>query len=120
MPFFYKFGYHLNNIFHMIRHSWIYISMTYMKCIHHLKICFNISIRNSFPVSFFTLSFINNFIIYISEILYKLHFITYMNKIASYNIPCHSRTSISNMWMIIWRHATYINLHLTGCHRHKQ
>ena len=110
---------HLKDIRNMCRYAWVYIGTFHTERIHYFKIAIDITISNYIPCHAFSIRCIYDFIIYISEVLYICHFISYMFHVATNHVPCYKRTGITNMRMIVWCYTTYIHFCFPCCYRRK-
>ena len=108
---------HRDDIFDMRRNTWINISPLNAKSIHYFKIAIDITVCNSIPRYTLTIRCVDDFIIYISKVLYISYFITYMFHVSTNYVPSYERTCVANMRMIIWCNTTYIHFCLTWCNR---
>lgn len=109
----------MDNIIHVFGNPRIYISTAYMKGIHNLEIGINITVGNRFPVRAFCIGFIDDFIIYICEVLYKSHFVSDIFQISADNIPGHRRTGVPNVRMVIRSYTADVNFCFPRCYRFK-
>ena len=119
VAFFNERLHHRNDVVHVIRHARILVHTPHAERIDYFEIPLDVAVGNHFPRRTFRIRFVDNLVVHVREILNERHLVADVLQIAANHVPRHRRARVSDMRMVVRRHAADVNLHLPRRHRHE-